>query len=149
MIKTYYSYEECQKDCKVLLKQLKQYNPDAIIAVARGGLTLTHLLSYGLGIREVYSLNSVHYDDEKKLDTIEISNIPELSRFKKVVVIDDIVDSGDTIKTVISELKSRFINTDFKSAVIFYKPDAIVQPDFKVKEAQNWIDFFWEVDLEK
>lgn len=149
MIKTYYSYEECQNDSKILLEQLKQYNPDAIVAVARGGLTLAHLLSYGLEIREVYSLNSVHYDNETKLDTIEISNIPDLERFKKVVVIDDIVDSGETIDAVLSELKTRFKNTDFKSAVIFYKTDAKLQPDFKVKEALNWIDFFWEVDLEK
>jgi xanthine phosphoribosyltransferase len=38
---------------------------------------------------------------------------------------------------------------EFKLASLFYKKTALVQPDFTVKEAPHWIDFFWEADLKK
>lgn len=147
MERIYYSYKECIEDCKLLLKELYKYKPDTLVPVARGGFVLGHLLSQAMNIREVYSINSVHYDNEKKLETIDISNIPDLSTSKKVVIIDDIVDSGDTIVEVKALLEKRFPKCEFKTLSIFYKEDALICPDFKVKIADSWIDFFWEVDL--
>jgi xanthine phosphoribosyltransferase len=149
MEKLYYSYEECLKDCKVLIPQIKEYQPDALIAIARGGLALGHLLSEALGTREIYTLNSIHYDGTKKLDTFDIFNIPDLSRIHKVVLIDDIVDSGESMVEIIKILKLKYPHCEFKIATLFYKTDALIQPDFSVKEATHWIEFFWEVDLLK
>ena len=147
MEKLYYSYDECLVDCKVLIPQIKDFNPDAMIAIARGGLVLGHLLSEALDTREIYSLNSIHYDGTKKLDTFEIFNIPDLSRKHKVVLVDDIVDSGESMVEIIKILQEKYHHCEFKIATIFYKPTALIQPDFTVKEAKNWIEFFWEVDL--
>ena len=147
MEKVYYSYEECLKDCQVLLPKLKEYQPDALIAIARGGLLLGHLLSEALETREIYSLNSIHYDGTKKLDTFEIFNIPDLSRKHKIILIDDIVDSGESMVEIIKILQEKYPHCEFKVATIFYKPTALMQPDFSVKEAKGWIEFFWEVDL--
>ena len=147
MKKVYYSYKECLEDCKILIPQIKEYQPDAMIAIARGGLVLGHLLSEALGTREIYSLNSIHYDGTKKLDTFEIFNIPDLSRKHKVVLIDDIVDSGETMVEIIKILEKKYPNSEFKTATLFYKKNALIQPDFKVQEAKNWIEFFWEKDL--
>ena len=118
-----------------------------MIAIARGGLVLGHLLSEALETREIYSLNSIHYDGTKKLDTFEIFNIPDLSRKHKVVLIDDIVDSGESMVEIIKILQEKYHHCEFKIVTIFYKPTALIQPDFTVKEAKNWIEFFWEVDL--
>ncbi len=147
MEKVYYSYEECLKDCKVLIPKLKEYQPDALIAIARGGLLLGHLLSEALETREIYSLNSIHYDGTKKLDTFEIFNIPDLSRKRKIILIDDIVDSGESMVEILKILEEKYPHCEFKVATIFYKTTALMQPDFSVKEAKNWIEFFWEVDL--
>lgn len=149
MDKTYYSYDECINDCKVLIPQIKLYNPDAIVSIARGGLTLGHLLAEGLNKREVFSINSIHYQDDKKLDTFEIFNIPDISKFKKIILVDDIVDSGETMVEVIKVLSQKYPKCEFKIATIFYKLDAIIEPHFKVREAKEWIEFFWEVDLKK
>ena len=146
MEKIYYSYQECVEDCKTLVPQLKEYNPDALIAIARGGLTLGHLLSEALDTREVYSLNSIHYDGMKKLETFDIFNIPDLSRRHKVVLIDDIIDSGESMVEILKILKDKFPHCEFKVASIYYKPTALMQPDYKVREAKGWIEFFWEVD---
>ena len=146
MEKIYYSYEECIKDCKVLTPLLKEYKPDALIAIARGGLTLGHLLSEALETREIYTLNSIHYDGMKKLDTFDIFNIPDLSRRHRVVLIDDIIDSGESMVEILKVLKDKYPHCEFKVATIFYKPTALMQPDFSVKEAKGWIEFFWEID---
>lgn len=147
MKKVYYSYEECRDDCLELVPKIRDYNPDALIAIARGGLTLGHLLSEALETREIYSLNSIHYDGTKKLDTFEIFNIPDLSRKHKIVLVDDIVDSGESMVEIIKILKEKYPHCEFKIATIFYKPTALIQPDFSVKEAKDWIEFFWEKDL--
>ena len=146
-IKEYYSYENCIEDCKVLIPQIKKYQPDALIAIARGGLVLGHLLSEALETREIYSLNSIHYDGMRKLDTFEVFNIPDLSRKHKVVLIDDIVDSGESMVEILKILREKYHHCEFKIATVFYKPTALIQPDFTVKEAKNWIEFFWEIDL--
>jgi len=145
--KVYYSYENCVEDCRVLIPQIKEYNPDAMIAIARGGLVLGHLLSEALETREIYTLNSIHYDGTKKLDTFNIFNIPDLQGKQKVVLIDDIVDSGESMVEILKILKEKYPTCEFKIATLFYKPTALVQADFTVKEAQHWIEFFWEVDL--
>ena len=147
MEKLYYSYEDCIEDCKVLIPKIKEYQPDALIAIARGGLVLGHLLSEALETREIYSLNSIHYDGTTKLDTFEIFNIPDLSRKHKVVLIDDIVDSGESMVEILKILREKYHHCEFKIATVFYKPTALLQPDFTVKEAKNWIEFFWEIDL--
>ena len=147
MEKLYYSYEDCLKDCKALLPQLKQFNPDAIVSIARGGLTIGHLLAHGLNTSNLFTINSIHYDDTQKLDSFKISNIPSLDGYEKVVIIDDIVDSGETIVEIKRILEKEYLYCEFKVASLFYKNSALVQPDFKVREAKQWIDFFWEVDL--
>ena len=146
MKKYYYGYEEFIKDTKELSKQLKAYEPDTLLAVARGGLTLGHFIAQALDTRRLFALNSIHYEKEQVLDTIEVFNIPNLSDAKKVVIIDDIVDSGVTIKEVLAKLQTLYPNCEFKIATIFYKPTAVIKADFALKEATQWIDFFWEVD---
>ena len=146
MKRYYYGYSEFLNDTITLAKELKGYNPDTIVAVARGGLTIAHFLAQSLNLRELFTLNSIHYENDKKLDTIEIFNIPNLNSAKKVVIVDDIVDSGDTLKAVVELLQSKYPNCQFKIATLFYKPTALITPDYTIKEAKEWIDFFWETD---
>jgi len=145
--KYYYSYSEFIVDISNLSNQIKEYKPDAILAVARGGLTIGHFLAQALNIRRVLTLNSIHYDNDKKLDSLEIFNIPSLSSYKKVVIVDDIIDSGETLKEILLLLQNRYHNCEFKIATIFYKSTAVIKADYSVKEAFDWIDFFWEVDV--
>ncbi len=147
MNKLYYSYDNCIEDCKVLLPKIISYNPDALVSIARGGMVLGHLLSEAINNRKIYTINSIHYDETKKLNTFEISNIPNLSNFRKVILVDDIVDSGETMVEIIKILTKKFPLCEFKIATLFYKKTALIQPDFSVREAKEWIEFFWEVDL--
>jgi xanthine phosphoribosyltransferase len=135
------------KDTQELVNKCRIFEPEILLAVARGGLTLSHLMAQALNIRDLYTLNSIHYEGEKKLDTFNIFNIPDLSLANRVLIIDDIIDSGETMKEILSILKEKFPNIEFKIASLFYKTTALIKPDFSVREANEWIDFFWEVDV--
>ena len=146
MEKYYYSYDEFLQDIKTLYRKIKDFHPDTLLAIARGGLTMGHLLATAMDTRRLFALNSIHYEGTKKLDTLQIFNIPDLSDAKRVLILDDIADSGETLLAVLNELQQRYPDVEFKIATLFYKPDSLIQPDFSVKEAPSWIDFFWEVD---
>ena len=126
----------------------KDFTSDAILGIARGGLTLSHFMSQALSQRNVFILNTISYDGRIQKDNVEVFNIPSLEKFRKVLIVDDIIDSGKTIEKVMILLKKCYPNIEFKVASLFYKEDALVKPDFTINKADKWIDFFWEVDLD-
>ena len=147
MTKKYYSYDEFIRDCKIILPKLKKYDPEALIAIARGGVTFGHFLANSLETNNLFTINSIHYDKDKKLDKFQISNIPNLENYKKVLIVDDIVDSGETMVEIKKILKIKYPKIEFQTVSIFFKEDALIQPDFAVNKTKDWIEFFWEVDL--
>ena len=144
----YYSYEEFKVDVNTLAKEIKPYAPDVILAVARGGMTLGHFLAEALEMRALYSINSIHYEETRKLDTINIFNIPDLSKAKRVVIVDDIIDSGETMVEIQRVLMEKYPDTEFKIASVFYKEKALLRPDFTAHEATEWIEFFWDFQID-
>ncbi len=147
MEKLYYSYDLFVKDTQLLVDKCRDCEPEILLAVARGGLTLAHLMSQAMDMRNLYTLNSIHYEGDLKLDTFNIFNIPDVSHAKKVLIVDDIVDSGETIREILKVLNEKFPNVEFRLATLFYKKTAVLKPDYYIKEANQWIDFFWEVDV--
>lgn len=143
----YYSYENFKIDTNTLIKEVRSCRFDAIVAIARGGLTLSHTMAEGLNIRQVQSIETELYDGSIKRERITISGKCEFKDVNRVLVVDDISDSGDTLKAVMQYLKSEFQDIEFKSATLFYKKTSIYEPDFWVNEADDWIDFFWERDF--
>lgn len=144
----YYSYDEFKSDVNLLAKEIKKYEPDVILAVARGGMTLGHFLAEALEMRDLYSINSIHYEETRKLDTIDIFNIPDLTKKKKVVIVDDIIDSGETMIEIKKVLSNKFPHLDLKVASIYYKEKALLRPDFMAREATEWIEFFWDFQID-
>ena len=140
-MKEYTPYEFIE-DTKKIVKLVKEYNPEVILPIARGGLCFGHLLSEELDIRDVFCINSIGYDKDKKLDNIKVFNIPTLEN-KRVLVVDDIADSGETLKEVLKVLKEKNPTCEFKTATLFYKKSSIIQPDFTIHEAKEWINYFW------
>ena len=147
MEKLYYSYELFKNDTQILVDKCRDFEPEILLAVARGGLTLSHLMAQAMDMRNLYTLNSIHYEGELKLDTFNIFNIPDVSHAKKVLIVDDIVDSGETMREILKVLSEKFPNVEFKLATLFYKKTAVLRPDYSVREANEWIDFFWEIDV--
>ena len=144
----FYSYDEFAVDAKKMAKQIKdEFDPEVILAVARGGLTLGHSLAVALENRNLFTLNSIHYEDRNKLVTIQIFNVPDLSKYTKILLVDDIIDSGESMVEIKRELLKRYPNLDIKIATVFYKEKALLLPEFKVKEAHDWVEFFWDIHI--
>jgi len=148
MEKRYYPYEDFLADTKDLTEKI-DWKFDSIVAIARGGISLAHLLGEYYDIREVYSINTIGYEDTIKLESVKVFNIPELGEAKNVLIVDDIVDSGDTLVEVLKVLGEAYPTVTFKVASLFYKKSARIAPDWYVQEADKWIEFFWSADLNR
>jgi len=146
-LKRYYSYENFRNDTRRLITQVKTFEPEAIVAVARGGLSLSHCMAEGLGIRDVQSIRTELYDNECKREQLSLFGECSLGHVKRVLVVDDIADSGETLDFIMNYLKENFPNIEFKSCALFYKKSSIYEPDFWINEADAWIEFFWEKDF--
>ncbi|WP_373032619.1 phosphoribosyltransferase [Sulfurovum sp.] len=148
MEKCYYPYEDFLADTKDLTDKI-DWKFDSIIAIARGGMSLAQLLGEYYDIREVYSINTIGYEDTTKLGSVKVFNIPELYEAKNVLIVDDIVDSGDTLVEVLKVLRQMYPTVIFKTASLFYKKSAKIAPDWYVQEADKWIGFFWTEDIKR
>ncbi len=143
----YYAYENFREDTRKLLEQIKAFQPEMIVGIARGGLSLSHALAEGLNIRDVQTLRTELYDESEKRDAITIHNNCVFEHIKRVLVVDDIADSGDTLKAVMSELLEKNSKIEFRSCTLFYKRTSVYEPHYWINEADDWIDFFWERDF--
>lgn len=143
----YYSYEAFKEDATSLIGQSRQYRPDVIIAIARGGLMLGQLMGYGLGVRNIQSIRVESYDGDVQRECVTILGHCELDKAKRILIVDDIVDSGNTLRAILDYFDQVAPYAQKRSASLFYKPSASVLPDYKVHEATTWIDFFWEHDF--
>jgi len=148
MRKIYYPYQEFKEDLKTLTEKIDQPF-DAILGIARGGLSMAQMLGEYYNLREVYAINTIGYDDTEKKDSVEVFNIPNLQSAKLVLIVDDIVDSGDTLIEILNVLNEEYPHVTFLTASLFYKKTAKIAPTWYVKEPKEWIDFFWSVDLRK
>jgi len=141
-----YDYETFSSDLLKLAQKIDE-KFDAIVAIARGGMTMAHMLGEYWNIRKVFVINAIGYIETKKLGKPHIFNIPDLTGCKNVLIADDIADSGDTLLAVTEELKEKYPDLTFKTATLFFKPTAKFQPDFSLNRADKWIDFFWNIDI--
>ena len=148
MIKKYYSYENFRSDTKQLIVEVESFEAEAIVGIARGGLTLSHCMAEGLNLREVQTIRTELYDGDCKRQDISLFGVCDFKNVKRVIVLDDIADSGETLKAIMEYLESNFEEIEFKSATLFYKKTSIYKPDFWINEAKEWIEFFWEKDYE-
>ena len=143
----YYTYEKFKNDTNLLIKEVGEFNPQTIVGIARGGLTLAHCMAEGLNIREVQTLRTELYDSTCKRDEMSIFDTCAFNNVQRILVADDIADSGETFEAIMKHLKDKYKNIEFKSCALFYKKTSVYEPDFWINEADDWIDFFWERDF--
>lgn len=143
----YYDYPTFVEDIKVLAEKCREFQPDAIVAVARGGVTPAHFLATALDVRMLFSLVATHYDGTEKMEEVALYHLPTLHDVSRVLVVDEIVDTGETMEKVLAELGKAYPALSFKSAALFQKKEAVHQAHYWLKEPADWIDFFWTRDV--
>ncbi len=145
-----YSWEEINELCKNLAKKIKNsgFNPDVVVAVARGGWVPARLICDHLDIKELYSVKTEHWGVAAST-TCEARITQPLNvdlRGKKVLVVDDVADTGDTVRIVVEHVMS-FSPKELKVAVIDYKKTSSLIPDFYASfmEDWRWIVYPWSI----
>ncbi|MDO9541152.1 MAG: phosphoribosyltransferase family protein [Kiritimatiellia bacterium] len=80
-----------------------------------------------------------HYKGRHKQSRVLLS--PVVGKLEKpILIIDDIIDSGDTARAVRKKIK----NAKADIAVLFKKPWSKIKPDYCLQETDKWIVFPWE-----
>ena len=59
MKKLYYGYDLFINDTQILVDKCRDFKPEILLAVARGGLTLSHLMAQAMNIRNLYAFPSI------------------------------------------------------------------------------------------
>lgn len=121
------------------------YAPDAVVAIARGGLLVGGALSYALGVKPSYLVNVEYYTGEGQTMERPVVLPPaldlEAARDARLLIADDIADSGHTLKLV-EDLCAEVV-ADVRTVVLYEKPASVVRCDYVWKRTEAWVDFPW------
>mgnify|MGYP000873808469 CR=1 FL=1 len=149
--KTYVDLAQIKSMCSQLHTQVLQgnFNPDVLVGITRGGIVPLGLLAgeHMFNNRNIRMISIASYegmDKQKELKLLTSIHIDDYKGFKKILVIDDIVDTGDTIKHVLGLLNEYLPQAIIKSAALFYKKKSCMEPNYYVQETSDWIVFPWE-----
>mgnify|MGYP001364187157 FL=1 len=124
--KIFLSWNDIEALVENLAEQINKLDkkPFYIYGIPRGGAIPGVLLSHKLGIKY------------QQINSTQISKTADLSH---ILVVDDICDSGETIK----KIKENFPKC--QTATLYYKESAIDKPDIygEIVE-EEWLVFPWE-----
>lgn len=120
--------------------------PDAIIGLLRGGVVPARIFSDSFGIlMDFYAIDVKLYTgigERNEKPVIKPFHIDITG--KKILIVDDIWDSGRTMEAVLEELKGEDVTT----ATLYWKESAPAKPDYYYEPVKDddWIIFPWEKD---
>ncbi len=145
MDKVYLTWWQVDRAIFSLADKLREYKPDVIVGIARGGLIPAVRLSHILGDIELKVIDVKFYTDINEHTEMPKITIPIYGdlKGKRVVIVDDVSDTGKTLEVVINEVK-RLGAKEIKVACLAMKPWTSVVPDFYVFRTDKWIVFPWE-----
>lgn len=138
------SWDDVEKAVTALATTLeREFVPDMIVGIARGGLIPAVRLSHLLGDKLLRMIHIKFYKDidlrqERPELLADVGKLP-----KKVLLVDDVADTGETLEFVLKHVKEMGAK-EVKVATIAYKPKSRVKPDYYVFETDKWIVFPWE-----
>lgn len=119
---------------------------DQVLCLARGGVrpgdTLSRIFDVPLAILSTSSYREDAGTKQGGLDIAKYITLTKGTLTGRVLLVDDLVDSGVTLEKVQHHLKENFPGvTEVKSAVIWCKACSSVRPDFYVDylDSNPWI----------
>jgi xanthine phosphoribosyltransferase len=142
------SWDQFHRDARALAWRLAEMAPfSAVVGIARGGLVPAAIVARELDLRIVESISVVSYEHTAQQGPPKIVKpiVPEiaLGQGAGVLVVDDLVDTGATVRIVRDLLpKAHF-------ATVYAKPLGRPHVDtFMTEVSQDtWIHFPWDLGL--
>ena len=136
------------------------FEPTMIIAIWRGGtpvgVALQETLSYCGVESDHIAIRTSSYIGVKERGKVSVHGlnyiIKKIRHDDRVLIVDDVFDTGNTIVAVIAELTRRArSNTpaDIRVAVPWFKPlrnETDITPEYYLRETAEWLVFPHELD---
>lgn len=144
------SWDEITEWARVLSMKIKDsgWLPDIVVAIARGGgYAPARLVCDYLGISDLISIQVVHWPSTAQVAEKAYIKYPlsvDLSG-KKVLVIDDIVDTGgDSIQLAKEYVERNNKNVEVRTAALqWISTVAKFKPDYWAIEVRDWVWFVY------
>ena len=142
------SWDQFHRDSRALAWRLAGDNRfRAIVCITRGGLVPAAIVARELGIRVIETISIASYGENRQQGQLSVlKGIAEdilKSGGKEILVVDDLVDTGATMKLV------RQLLPDAHVATVYAKPLGRPLVDTFVTEVSQdtWIYFPWDLEL--
>jgi hypoxanthine phosphoribosyltransferase len=150
MSKLYYNWSELESDLADIIQQMvvDSYKPDVIIAPGRGGYIPGVMLSHYFDVP--FEGFKWQFRDDKIQDDKTLKHILEHHVSDNILIVDDINDSGKTLKTIDDVVHSIPLYGDIRIATLFSKAHSnFNEVDFYAREltiddGDPWIVFPFE-----
>ena len=143
------SWDQFHRDARALAWRLASSGPfDALVAITRGGLVPAAIVARELDVRVIETVSIASYHDYKVQGGLQVLKpiAPEVAKLDagaKILIVDDLVDTGATARIVREMLpKAHF-------ATVYAKPLGRPLVDTFVTEVSQdtWIYFPWDMGL--
>lgn len=150
----YVSYDEYHSLIEKLAIQVHQsgWAFDTILCLARGGMRpgdlLSRIFDKPLAIMSTSSYRAEAGTVQGALDIARYITTPKGDLAGRVLLVDDLADSGHTLRAVIDQLRNNYPPiTELRSAVIWTKAASVFTPDYSVEylTTNPWIHQPFEV----
>jgi xanthine phosphoribosyltransferase len=144
------SWDQFHRDCRALAWRLADAGPfETIVGITRGGLVPAAIVARELGIRVIDTVCVASYDHTTQGNVRVLKSVgPDIlggrgRRGKGVLIVDDLVDTGQTAKLV------RDILPEAHFACVYAKPMGRPMVDTFITEVSQdtWIFFPWDTGL--
>ena len=120
---------------------------DLMLVITRGGLIPGGILAYLMGIKNILAAAVEFYDDDgqrRAEPTFHQFPSAALLQGKRVLIVDEVWDSGRTIQAVTRRVREAGgLPT---TAVLHFKPgrnEVAARPDHFVVETDEWVSYPW------
>ncbi len=130
--------------------QAEGFQPDIIISLARSGLIPAALISYCIGNKQLYTIKADFSKTQTNGKIQDLRSRPILSqRIKrslkglKILVVDEMTVSGETLKLVSVYLKTKRPK-EVRYAVLYKQPWTQFKPDYFGKLIRQWPLYPWK-----
>lgn len=126
-------------------EKIQNYKPDLIVGIARGGLIPARILTDLLETPQFATIEVEFYlgINQTRHEPVLKQPLSASVRYKKILLVDDIADTGKTLQLAKSHLQDKG-SMEIKIATLYLKLQSISKPDFYEKQTSNWVIFPWD-----
>lgn len=140
------SWDMLHRDARRLAETVFARGPwKGVVTIPRGGLVPAGVVARELGLRRIETLAIASYDDQDQKAADILAKPPQAvaERGAGWLIVDDLVDSGQTAKL------AREILPEATIATVYAKPDGLAEVDIFVERIpqDSWVYFPWDLGL--